>query len=124
MDFVDANVIIKAFTDNAEKEKCRDILQEGFVTTTVCLLEAFHGIAVIKRNNLYAAYCIKSLYKSNGTIVPVDKNILFEAFRRLEKSSLSIFDLVSYSTAVLWNCNSIVSYDKDFDGGDIKRTEP
>ena len=124
MKFIDANVIIKAFTDNEDKEKCRDILYEDFVTNTLCLVEAQHSISTIKKNNIYAANCIKSLFKSNGVIVQLDKNLLFESFKRIEKYSLNIFDLINYVTALVNNCSHFVSYDGHFDDLEIKRIEP
>lgn len=124
MMFIDANVIIKAFTDNEDKEKCRAILYEDFVTNTLCLVEAQHSISAIKNNKTYAANCIKSLFKSNGTIVQLDKNLLFESFKRIEKYSLNIFDLINYATAMVNNCSHIVSYDRHFDNLEIKRIEP
>ena len=141
MKFLDANVIIKAFTDNEDKEKCRAVLYEDFVTNTLCLVEAQHSISTIKKNRIYAANCIKSLFKGNGVIVQLDKNLLFESFKiqgilkprkstisagfkRIEKYNLNIFDLINYVTALLHNCAHFVSYDKHFDYLEIKRIEP
>ena len=124
MKFIDANVIIKAFTDNEDKEKCRAILYEDFITNNLCLVEAQHSISTIKNNKTYAANCIKSLFKSNGMISQLDKNLLFESFRRIEKYNLNIFDLINYVTALVDNCSHFVSYDKHFDNLEIKRIEP
>ena len=124
MNFIDANVIIKSFVDNEDKDKCRKIMSEGFVVDTLCLVEAQHGISIIKGDKTYASNCIKSLFKSRGIIVGLDKNLLFEAFRRIDKYELDIFDLVHYSAALINNCPNVVSYDKDFDDLEIKRIEP
>ncbi|MAE43207.1 hypothetical protein CMO93_05525 [Candidatus Woesearchaeota archaeon] len=122
--FIDANIIIKAFTDNTDKERCRKALYENFVTNTLCLVEAQHGISVIKNNKIYAVNCIKSLFKHNCTIVQLDKNLLFESFRRVEKYNLNMFDLINYVTALINNCSEFVSYDKDFNNLEVKRVEP
>jgi len=122
--FIDSNVIIKAFTENSDKEKCRKILYEEFVTTSLCLVEAQHGISLIIDEKILASHCIKSLFKRNVTIVPLDKNLLFEAFKRIGKYNLNIFDLVNYAAALVNNCQEFVSYDKDFDNLEIKRVEP
>jgi len=122
--FIDANIIIKAFTDNGDKDECRKILSEDFVTNTLCLVEAQHSISIIKNNKIYASDCIKSLFKSQGVIVELDKNLLFESFRRITKYNLNIFDLINYVTALLNNCSSFVSYDKHFENLEIKRIEP
>lgn len=124
MKFIDANVIIKAFTDNEDKQECRTALHEDFLTNTLCLVESQHAIFIIKNNKTYAADCIRSLFKSRGIIIQLDKNLLFESFRRIEKYSLNIFDLINYVTALVNNCSEFVSYDRHFDDLEIKRVEP
>lgn len=124
MKFLDANVIIKAFVENNDKEKCRKLLYEDFVTNTLCLVEAQHSISIIKNDKIYASDCIKSLFKSGCLIVQLDKNLLFDSIKRIEKYNLNIFDLINYTTALINNCFEIVSYDKDFDDLEIKRIEP
>ena len=124
MQFVDANVIIKAFTDNNDKEKCRKVLSEDIVINTLCLVEAQHAISIIKDDKIYASDCIKSLFKSHAMVVELNKDLLFESFRRIDKYSLNIFDLINYVTALLYNCAKFVSYDKHFDNLEIKRIEP
>jgi len=122
--FLDANVIIKAFTDNVDKEKCRGVLSENFVTNTLCLVEAQHAISIIKNNKIYASDCIKSLFKNDKIIIGLDKNLLFESFKKIEKYDLNIFDLINYVTALINNCSEFVSYDKHFNNLEIKRVEP
>ena len=122
--FIDANIIVKAFTDNKDKEKCRGVLQEEFVTNALCLVEAQNAITKISGNSSYGANCVKSLFKGCGAIVPLDKNLLFEAFKRVERHNLNIFGLIHYATALINECAEIISYDKDFDNLQIRRTEP
>ena len=122
--FVDANVIIKAFTENDNKIECRNILYDEFITDTLCLIEAHYMIAKIKNNKIYAAECVRSIFKGNGTIIEIDRNILFEAIKKVEKYDLNIFDLVHYIIALRNECSEFVSYDDDFSGLEIKRTEP
>ena len=69
----------------------------------------------------YAAKAIKSLLKSSIKIVPADINLVFEALKREKKIKLKFIDLIHYTTALLNNCNEIISYDSDFDNLDIKR---
>ena len=124
MPFVDSAVLIKAFTENPDKHKCREIVHEKFVTNTLCLVEAHHFISLISKNKTHAAMSIKSLFKSDCVVVDLDKNLLFESFKRTEKYKLDTFDLINYVTALLDNCDEFISYDKDFDDLEIKRTEP
>lgn len=122
--FIDSNVIIKAFTENNDKEKCRRALYDDFVTTSLCLVEAQHSLSLIIGNKILASHCIKSLFKKNITVVQLDKNLLFESFRRIGKYDLNIFDLINYAAALINNCQEFVSYDGHFDDLEIKRVEP
>ncbi len=124
MKFIDANVIIKAFTENKDKDKCRKILQDVTVTDTLVLLEAHHAIQIITADKLYASQCIKSIFKSHILIVNLDKDLLFESIKKTEKYNLTIFDLVHLTAALNTECREFVSYDKDFDNLELKRTEP
>lgn len=124
MDFVDANIIIKAFVDDDDSVKCQKIISGSFVTDTLCLIEAQHAIARIKQDKSFAAICMKSLYKQDCQIVSIDKNLLFEALKRIDKYDLNIFDLLHYVAALFNKCTTIRSYDKDFDKVELKRTEP
>ena len=124
MPFVDSAVLIKAFTENPDKHKCREIVHEKFVTNTLCLVEAHHFISLISKNKTHAAMSIKSLFKSDCVVVDLDKNLLFESFKRTEKYKLDTFDLINYVTALLDNCDEFISYDKDFDDLEIKMVEP
>lgn len=124
MQFVDANILVKAFTNNEDADKCKQILLSEFIVDTLSLVEAFGAITIIKNNKYEAADCIRSLFKTQGIIVDLDRNIIFETFKRLNKYNLKIFDLIHYTTALINNCSEIVSYDKDFDNLEIKRIEP
>ena len=120
--FIDANVIIKAFTEGEDKEECRLALSRYFVTDALCLVEAMNGIVKIKCDPAMACQCVKSLYRQDCTIVPVDKNLLFTACKKT--GNLNIFDAAHYAAARLKGCSSILSYDKHFDGLEIPREEP
>ncbi|MBI2664832.1 PIN domain-containing protein [Candidatus Woesearchaeota archaeon] len=122
--FVDANVITGAFTNNANRIKCSELLNQQFVTNTLCLVESREAISLVSQNAAYAARCIKSLFKGSGFIVDLDKNLLFESLKMAGTHNLDAFDLIHYMTALLENCAEIVSYDKDFDNLPIKRTIP
>ena len=122
--FVDSNIIVKAFTENNDKDKCRKILNENFITDALCLIEAHKSITTIKDSKTYSTKCIKALFKGQGKIIDLNANLLFEALKRIEKYNLDIFDLVHYTTALLNNCSGFVSYDKHFNDLEIKRIEP
>ena len=121
--FIDANVIVKAFTQNVDKEKCRAALYDEFITNTLCVVEAQHAIWRITGNALLAANCVRSLFKGKGIIVPLDKNLLFEALKGVGKYRLGLFDLIHYVSALLHNCSEFISYDKAFENLEIRRVE-
>lgn len=122
--FLDANIIIKAFTDNEDKEECRQLVHSDFVTDTLCLVEAQDAISAIKKDKTYASKCLKSLFKSNATIAELDRNLFFESLKRLEEYELNIFDMIHYTAALLNNCQEFVSYDRHFDGLEISQIRP
>ncbi len=124
MYFIDANVIVKTFTNNEDQAQCRKIILSEFVTDTLSLLEAFDAISVIKNDKVTASKFIKSLFKINCTIIDLDKELLFETLKRVDEYNLETFDLIHYTTALINNCSEIVSYDKNFDNLDIKRIKP
>ena len=124
MIFIDSNVLAYAFYDNDKREKCRQIIKEGGIINTVNLIEAFN-IIQSEINVEHATKAIKSLLKSNLLIIDSDINLIFEALRRAPKhENLKFIDLVHYSCALINNCGSIVSYDKDFNNLDIPRETP
>ncbi len=122
--FVDANVLIKAFVEDKDSEKCRKVLQQEFVTDVLCLVEAEQAISRIKNDRKYAATCIRFLFKLDATFLSLDKNILFESCKKAQDYTLTVYDRIHYIIALLNGCSEIASYDKDFDGLEIKRVEP
>lgn len=124
MRFLDSNILAYAFYENEHSESCKQAIREGGVINVVNLIEAYN-IIELQTNREFATRVIKSLLKSNLEIVAVDVNLFFESLKRAERQKkLNCLDLLHYTTARLSACSSILSYDKDFDGLDIKREEP
>lgn len=121
MIFIDANVIVHAFSRHRKAARCREMLANEFVTDTLCIAEAFHALSRILGDQETAARCVKSLF-GRGEIAPVGRNVLFASVRK--KSRLSIFDMIHYAVAKERGCTAIATYDKDFDGLDVKRIAP
>lgn len=125
MRFIDANVLAFAFYDNKNKERSREVIKEGGITDSICLIETFNIIEYETKQREIATDSIKSLMKVNLEIFEVNKNIIFEALKRSNKyKRLKFIDLVHYVIALINNSQEIISYDKDFDNLEIKRTEP
>ncbi len=123
MKFLDSNVLAYAFYENAHLEKCQHAVSEGGITDAFNLIEAFFIIEK-ETNRERAQKSIKSLLKSNIHLIEVDVNVIFESLKKINTYKLSIFDTVHYTCALLSGCSSILSYDSDFDGLEIKREEP
>jgi len=123
MKFLDSNVLAYAFYENAHLEKCQRAISEGGVTDAFNLIEAFF---IIENETIRerAQKSIKSLLKSNIHLIEVDVNVIFESLKKINAYKLSIFDTVHYTCALLSGCSSILSFDRDFDGLEIKREEP
>ena len=124
MKFLDSNVLASAFYKNECTEECQNVLREGGLVDVFNLIEAFFIIEKETGSREIAQKSIKNLLKSNIQIVEVDINLLFEALKRVNSLKLSIFDAIHYSCALINNCDTIISYDKDFDKLDIPREEP
>jgi len=123
MQFIDSNVVAYAFYSNEYTEECQNILRKGGILDSFNLAEAFHIIEK-ETDRKNAIRAIRTILKLDLTIVDVSINIIFESIKRAEKYNLSFFDLIHYTTALLNNCDEIVSYDTDFNNLEIKRVEP
>ncbi len=124
MRYLDSNILAYAFYENERMVKCQNAIMEGGLVDTFNLTEAFFVIEKETGSRELAQKAVKGLLKSNLVIAEVDVNIVFEALKRAHRLKLSIFDLVHYACAFVSGCDSIVSYDRDFDNLDIPRIEP
>ena len=124
MRFIDSNIIAYAAYNNEQQNHCQDLLQnENNVTNTMALVEAFN-IIEYQVSREAALIAIKSLLRSSTVIVNIDVNIIFEALKRsLQYKRLKFLDLVHYTTALLHHCDTMISYDHDFDNLEIPREE-
>jgi predicted nucleic-acid-binding protein len=122
VDFIDSNIIAYSFYDNPRKDVCRKAIFDGGITDSVALIEAFN-IIEYQTDREHATDCIKSLLKSNLSIISTDINVIFETLKRT-KTKLRFIDLIHFTSASISNCSYIVSYDKDFNNLEIKRKEP
>ena len=124
MKYLDSNIIAYAFYQNQFQEACQTALLEGGVTSTINLIEAFN-IIEYETDRKTALDSIRGILRSNIEIVEIDVNILFESLKRsILYKKLKLLDLVFYIVAYAKSCESFLSYDKDFDGLEIKRVEP
>ncbi len=124
MKFIDSNIIAYAFYENELQRQCQNAIREGGIINALVLVEAFN-IIEYNSSRTYATQVIRSLLKSSLQIIPVDVNVIFETIKQTEKQKeLRFIDLLHYITALQYNCEAILSYDKDFDRKVLPREEP
>lgn len=124
MKFLDSNIIAYAFYKNPNQEGCQKEILMGGVVDTLNLVEAFNIIEFETSRDI-AAKSIRSLLKSNLSIVSTDINVIFEALKRSERTKkLKFIDLIHYTAAQIKSCEAMVSFDDDFSGLDMPRIEP
>ncbi len=126
MEFLDANIFIYAFYENENTEKCQEIIKNGGATNSLVLTETFNTLQRITTKEK-AEKAIRGILKLNIEIISLDTNLIFESLKRIDQYNLSFSDLIHYTCAFLNNCDSIISYDKNFGNEKnlkIKRREP
>ena len=124
--FIDSNIVIYAFTKSPNNKQCRELLlnREGLIANTLVLLESYAKLVTIT-NQPHATKAIKQLLGlENLKILGLDNNLFFEAIKRNKRYQLRISDLIHHTTALLSNCQEIISYDRHFDGLELNRIEP
>lgn len=123
MRFIDSNIMAYAFYQNERQENCQNILRGGGITDTIALAEAFNIIEFESSRNM-AIIAVRSILRSNIEIVDLNVNTIFEALKKADTyKKLKFIDLLHYTVVSLKKCESIMSYDKDFDGLEIVRVE-
>ena len=123
MKFIDSNIIAYAFYHHEFQKNCQEMVRGGGITDTLVLIEAFN-IIELQTSREMAVTAIKAILKSAIEIVDVDINVVFEALKKSQNyKQLKFLDLVHYTVAVMKNCDTILSSDKDFDHLEIPRKE-
>tara|TARA_Y100000310_G_C20115931_1_gene549269 strand:- start:10 stop:390 length:381 start_codon:yes stop_codon:yes gene_type:complete len=123
--FIDSNIFVKAVTKHPQSKQCLEIVNQGGIIDSLILLEIHAKIATITKDEGFAEKALKKILgDENISIFPLDANLFFEAMKRKKKYLLTMSDLIHYTTAILYECQSMISYDKDFDKLEIPRIEP
>ena len=129
---MDTDVFVNAFVDLDESRKrdSRLLLEQAIsgsvelVTDFLVLTETFYVIEKYKNTNIAIKVLKELLSLGNLEIVPINHITYFESLKRVEKYKLKFNDMVHYTVAMLNDVSGIYSYDKHFDGLEIKRVEP
>ncbi len=120
MKFIDSNVFIYAYSQCSYQEVCENIIRsEDLLTNTLVLIETFSMLTKITSLE-NAQLCVRSILKlGNIKIVSLDSTLLFESMKRLKQYSFTFSDLLHHTTAQLFACESIITFDQDFSSGSI-----
>ncbi len=123
MRFIDSTILSYAFYQNPHQIESQKVLEGEGITDSINLIEAFNVIENVT-NRETAIKSIRAVLRSHLQVIPVDGKIVFEAMKRGQKyKRLRFIDLIHYTIALLMNCSSIVTYDKDFNDLEIPRDE-
>ena len=130
--FIDANIFVNdlVLLDKERNKAARALIQkieDGSllaVTDYLALSETFYILESYKGRETALEMVKKLLTLETLEIIPMDHITFFEGLKRAKKYKLIINDLIHYTIALLNNVAGIYSYDKDFDGLEIKRMEP
>ena len=130
--FMDTDVLVNALagpdkTKSRQSRKLLEQVEQGslcLITDSLVLAETFYIIEKYRGISMAVEMIRKLLTLSNLEIVSLDNFAFFEALKRVTKYKLKMNDMIHYTIALLKNTSGIYSYDKDFNGLEIKRIEP
>ena len=130
--FIDADIFINAFVKLDEKKSkasrlLLDNLEQGKVRLLadyLVLIETYYVIEKYKGWQKASDVLKELLTFTCLELAAVDGVLFFEALKRKGKYKLKMNDLVHYTAALLHNAEGMYSYDRDFNGLEIKRIEP
>lgn len=111
--YIDANLIVKAYTNNPDNARCRERLNKGgLVTNSVAVVEAWQALVHILGVEL-ANKSVIDLLRRDITLIKTDSSLVHEAVRKQPKYGLDAFDTTHVISAQLSGCDEILTFDKD-----------
>ncbi|MDE1991818.1 MAG: PIN domain-containing protein [Rhizobiaceae bacterium] len=110
--FLDTNILIYAFADEARTEKAQSLLAEPFVVSVQALSE----FANVSRKKLGVPWmdiqeAIKTIVKLSATIVPIDEKMTLAALVLAERYKFPFYDALMVAAALEANCERFYSED-------------
>ncbi|RLE86738.1 MAG: PIN domain nuclease [Thermoprotei archaeon] len=130
MYLIDTNIFLEVMLSRKRKEECKCLLRmlrdgkiRGIVTdftihSIIVLLDRLRKLDELKAF-LLSLTAYKGLYVYTTSIADE-----IRAIEIAKKTKLDMDDAIQYSVALSVKVDSIVSFDRDFDGLDIPRREP
>ncbi len=111
--YIDANLIVKVYTNNPDNVRCRERLNKGdLATNPVAVVEAWQALMHILGVEL-ANKAIIDLLRRDVTVIKTNSSLIYEAVRKQPKYGLDAFDTTHLITAQLSGCDEILTFDND-----------
>ena len=111
--YIDANFIVKAYTNNQDNVRCRERLNKGsLVTNPVAVVEAWQALMRILGNEL-ANKAILDLLRRDVAVIKSGPSLIHEAVRKQPRYGLDAFDTLHLASAQSSGCDEILTFDND-----------
>jgi predicted nucleic acid-binding protein len=128
LNLIDTNIFVEVLLGRGRANECKELLERISTGELSCAVTHFsvHSVeAILGRHRLDAAPFLRSVEQSAGLILH-DTTISDElaASMLTRQVEMDFDDTLQYFVAKKLGAESIVSFDRDFDGLDIPRREP
>ncbi len=111
--YIDANVIVEAYTKAPNSGVCRERLDKGMLSTSsISVVEAWNALINITGAPT-ANKSIIDFLRRDVEIIPLDSSLIYDAVRNQQRFNLSAFDAIHLTTTQKSGCIEILTFDKD-----------
>lgn len=112
LNFLDTNIIIYAFSDDARSATAQALMAEPFIISTQTLNE----FSNIGRRKLRLSWdqireAVDEIIKVATAVVPVDRHMTLSAISVADRYNLAIYDALLITAALQTNCERFYSED-------------
>lgn len=119
--YIDANVIVEAYTRAPNSGVCRERLNGGMLaTSSIAVVEAWNALISITGADT-ANKSVIDFLRRDVEIIPPDSSLIHDAVKNQKRFNLGAFDAIHLTAAQKSGCIEILTFDKDLLG---IRTEP
>jgi predicted nucleic acid-binding protein len=111
--YIDANVIVEAYTSSPNNSVCRARLDKGLLaTSSIAVVEAWNALIAITGATA-ANKSVIDLLRRDVDVIPSDSSLIHDAVRNQQRFKLDAFDAVHLTAAQKSGCVEILTFDKD-----------
>jgi predicted nucleic acid-binding protein len=110
--FLDTNVFVYAFTDDARTERAQVLLAEPYVTSVQAFNEFAHVMRRKSRRDwLEIRTALSAIQRMSENVITVDLALNAKAFDLLGRYNLGFFDTLMVAAALEARCTTFLSED-------------